>query len=217
MKKQNSILKNQNGFLTIDFIFSMVIAVCMSMMLFALCFTLSTVEIAQYVAYSVARSYHTGQIDSDAQEQAGRAKLQKILSSTTFGQLFNKQYGWFELSNLEIKKGLTTSDQFAEYSPEKSNNRLPQTGVRLTLTAKILNFKVGPLGSSSSENDGLFTTRVTGLLFREPTVKECQAQMAYGSRYQAILDLDDRYQRLMDQQTSKPTPTDYLPLEDNGC
>jgi hypothetical protein len=215
-KKKFSFAQNQKGFLTPDFLMSMVIAITVSMMLFVLCFTLSTIEVAQYVTFSVARSYSVGNVDSQAQIQKAQDKFAQILKSTTFGQLFNKNYGWFSLSNLEIKTG-EGGDQFSEYPLSPAENRLPQTGVRLTFTAKILDFKVGPLGRSSDQNDGNFSSKISGLLFREPTMQECQAQIAESSRYRAIKALDPRFEKLLGQQASAPNSTAYLPLEDNGC
>jgi len=208
--------QNQKGFLTADFLISLVIAITVSMMLFALCFTLSTVEVAQYVAFSVARSYSVGNVDIKSQKIKAQSKFDQIMKATTFGQLFNKQYGWFELSNLEIKTG-ENQEQFDEYPLSASDNRLPQTGVRLTFKAKILNFQVGPLGKSSDQNDGNFSTKITGLLFREPTMEECQDQMKVNSRYKAIKELDKRFEQLLQAQSTKADDSAYLPMEDNGC
>jgi len=206
---QKGRLRNNSGFLSADFLFSIIIGITVSLMLFTICFTFTTVEIAQYVAFSVGRAHSAAHEDEQKQAQMANNKYEYLTKKTMIGLLFRPS-GWFELKRPDIRSGLNNQN-FSEY-PYKEN-RIPQTGVRMDFVAKIMNFKVAFLGKSS-EDDTPFTARVTGLLFREPTSKECQEQMKNTNRYSAILNLDQRFNVLDPSRGNNPS---YFPLEDNGC
>ncbi|MEK6772657.1 MAG: hypothetical protein AABY64_01845 [Bdellovibrionota bacterium] len=208
-QKQNR-LNNNAGFLSADFLFSIVIGITVSMMLFALCFTFSTIEISQYVAFSVSRAHMAGHDDPDKQTLMANNKYEYLTKKTMIGLLFRPN-SWFELRKPDIRSGLDNRTFGADY--EYKDDRVPQTGVRLDFVAKILNFNVAFLGKSS-EDDKPFTARVTGLLFREPSSKECREQMKNINRYSAILNLDRRFGVLDSSRGNNPA---YFPLEDNGC
>lgn len=202
-------IRNQKGFLSADFLFSLIIGITVSMMLFAVCFTFSAIEVAQYMAYATARSYNVGHDDVDKQQEMARNKFEYLMTKTYMGNFFGGD--WFELKNLQIKTGLN-GDQFSEYTYKE--NRVPQTGVRLDFVAKIMSFKVSFLGNSSEDADKTFSARVTGLLFREPSSSECRDQMKGQARGRAIIQLDSRYSVLDSAGGSNPK---YFGLEDNGC
>lgn len=210
IQKSKKFVRNNGGFLSADFLFSLIIGITASMMLFALCFTFSTIEIAQYVAFSVARAHLAGHEQVERQTLLANNKFEHLTKRTMLGLLFRKG-GWFELKPPEIRNGINNNDFSSDY--EYKENRVPQTGVRLEFTAKILNFKIPFLGKSS-EDDKPFSAKVTGLLFREPTSQECRDQLKNTSRYRAILNLDRRFSALDPSQGSNPA---YFPLEDNGC
>lgn len=199
---------NNRGFLSADFLFAMVIGTTVSMMLFVICFTFSSVEVAQYIAYSTARAQSAGHDDPTKQEEMAKKKFDYLIKKSYMGSLFRG--AWFELKNLEIRNGYN-GNQFPEY--EYQENRLPQTGIRLDFTAKIMKFKIPFLGASDEEGT-TFKSKVTGLLFREPSSQECREQMRNINRYKAILTLDSRFSRLDSSYGNNPN---YLPLEDNGC
>ncbi len=210
IQKRSSCLNNNGGFLSADFLFSLILGITVSMMLFALCFTFSTIEIAQYIAFSVSRAHMAGHEDSDKQIMLANNKYDYLTKKTILGLLF-RPGSWFELKAPDIRNGINGNDFQSDY--QYNENRVPQTGVRLEFTAKILNFKVAFLGKSS-EDDKPFTARVTGLLFREPTSKECREQFKNINRYGAILNLDRRFSVLDPSRGNNPA---YFPMEDNGC
>lgn len=202
-------MSNQRGFLSADFLFSIIIGITVCMMLFAMCFTFTAIEVAQYMAFSVARAYSAAHADQQKQDEMARKKFDELMNKKYIGNFFKGN--WFELKNLQIKSG-ENNQQFTEY--EFQTNRVPQTGVRLDFTAKVLNFRVSFLGSSSEDGNKAFTARVTGLIFREPTTSECRAQLKGESRNRAIINLDPRYSILDPAGGSNPK---YVPIEDNGC
>lgn len=213
IQKKKSHLNNNSGFLSADFLFSLVLGITVSMLLFAACFTFTTIEIAQYIAFSVSRAHMAGHDDPEKQVLMANNKFEYLTKKTMLGLLF-RQGSWFELKKPDIRNGLNKNDFSSDYPYFNSGDaRIPQTGVRLDFVAKVLNFKVAFLGKSS-EDDKPFTARVTGLLFREPSSKECREQMKNTNRYSAILSLDSRFSVLDPSQGSNPA---YFPLEDNGC
>lgn len=206
-------MNNNKGFLSADFLFSLVLGITLSMMLFAMCFTFSTIEIAQYIAFSVSRAHMAGHENPEKQLELANHKFDYLTKKTILGLLFRKG-SWFELKRPDIRNGLDNKDFSSDYPySSAAEGRLPQTGVRIDFVASILNFRVAFLGKSS-EDDKPFTARITGLLFREPSSKECREQMKGLNRYNAILNLDRRFLALDPSGGNNPA---YFPLEDNGC
>ena len=50
-------IRNQRGFITIDFLFSLVLVLGFSALLFIMTFTLLVAEVTQYITYAAARNY----------------------------------------------------------------------------------------------------------------------------------------------------------------
>ena len=205
-------IRNSRGFLTAEFLFSLILCAGLCMVLFALNFSLSMAEVAQYIAFSTARAHAAAQYDQATQTQKGKDKFAQLINLPALKPLFNNPNGgWFKLSGLDIRGGGNSGSDFGdEYTYVE--NRVPQVGVRINFTASVLNMKVPFLGSTSSDANGEgFTAKVTGLLIREPTQEECM-ELQVKARYSAILNLDPRYKVLGGRGEG-----DYFPMEDNGC
>lgn len=201
---------NQKGMVSADFLFSMIIASVLCMVLFCVCFTFSVVEVAQYIAFSVSRAHAAGHVDISKQVQMAQNKFKVLSNSKAIGVLFKN--GWFELRGPDIRSGGETGSTFGEYPAAPEDIRgVPQIGVRLQFIAKLLNVKFAFLGSTS-EDDSDFSANVTGLLIREPTQQECQKQMQRDIRYKAILALDPNRFSLANGFANK-----YTAVEDSGC
>ncbi|XGC80963.1 hypothetical protein ACES2L_00515 [Bdellovibrio bacteriovorus] len=214
MIKQRAFLKplqNNRGMLTAEFIFSIVLCAGLCIVLFSLNFTLSMAEVAQYIAFSSARAHAAGHVDIEKQEQLGREKFTELINNPVLKPIFNAtEGGWFKLTDLEVRGGGPSGRSFNdEY--KTTENRMPQVGVRFNFKARILNMKVPFLGATSEDPDAGFNAKVTGLLIREPTQKECR-ELQIRQRYTAILDLDPRYKILGASGANK-----YQLMEDNGC
>lgn len=199
-----------------DFLFAMTLAAVLCMLMFAFTTTLSMIQISQYVAFSAARAQAAAHQEPSRQIELARAKFESFRNSRSFpalAPLFNN--GWFEIDpkNLEIKTGGSDGDFNDDYGYQ--NNTLPQTGVRFQLQAKILMMNLPLMGQVTQEDD--FTTYVTGFIFREPTASECREQMEFDQRFNAILGLDGRFNRMIGTPASAGPAGAYLPLEDNGC
>ncbi|WP_347357847.1 hypothetical protein [Bdellovibrio sp.] len=202
-------LRNERGMISAEFIFAIVISVGLCIVFFALNFTLSMAEVAQYIAFSASRAHAAAHVDQTKQEQMGKEKYLALINNPVLKPLFNKpDGGWFQLSpQLEIRGGGTGNNFADEYKGEEG--RVPQVGVRFDFKPKLLSLKVAFLGSTSEDDSG-FSAKVTGFLIREPSRQECwEGQIK--KRYSALLDLDPRYKELGNN------TGDYIPMEDNGC
>lgn len=212
-KKTNTfrILVNEKGFLAADFLFSIVIASGLCVVFFCVTFTLSMVEVGQYIAYSVTRAHMAGHKTQDDQEKAAKTKFNSLQKNKVLNPLFSN--GWFEITNLDVRGAGTTGKDFSERYPGEGepSRGVPQVGVRLNFEAKMLDIKVPLLGSTDPEGNG-FKTFLTGLMIREPTVEECQNQIK-NDRYKAILGLDPRFEQI----AGSASESEYVPMEDNGC
>lgn len=216
-QRRKNILRNRQGFLSVDFLFAMILAAVMCMLMFAFTTTLSMIEIAQYIAFSTARIHAAAHETPEIQQQLARAKFESYKSARLFPSLSRLLTNdWFDMDSksLEIKAGGSSGTFNSDYGFEP--DRLPQTGVRFRLQAKLLKMNLPFMGSIDRDDE--FSTRLTGFIFREPSAKECRDQMTYEARFRTILNLDPRFNRLIGDQRQVDSPqTSYFPLEDNGC
>jgi hypothetical protein len=198
-------MKNQNGFVTAEFMFAIIIATCMTILTFALTFTLSTVEIVQYMVFSASRAHAAANFDVDSQQKAARDKYNSLIGNKTFAPLF--QNGWFEApaSKLEIRSGNGVNFE-QEYSP---TSRPAAQGVRVTFKANLLELKLPLVGDVTSPSGNGFEAKVNALLIREISQKECLEYM--DQRVDSLWNLSPGIQRFR-YQSSYVTP-----WEDNGC
>lgn len=204
-------IKNNRGLVSADFIFSFVVAAGVFVVLFALTFTFSMVEVAQYIVFSASRAHAAAHVDQDQQEQMGKDKFKELIDNKVLASLF-KNSSWFALTNLDLRgggpKGKTFNDEYSGY-----NDRIPFIGARADFEAKALNMRVGLLGNTASD-DG-YKAKITAFLIREPTQKECM-ELQIKNRYRAILELDQRYKGNGTTNALNHV-TEYIPMEDNGC
>lgn len=204
-------LRNSKGFLSADFLFSIVIASCLCAVFFSLSFTLSMVEIGQYIAFSVSRAHAAAHKTQEDQEKAAKDKFASLQKNKVLAPLFSN--GWFEIGALDIRGGGPGGKDFGDRYPKPGDGTrgVPQTGIRLNFEAKLLDLKVPLLGPTDPDGNG-FKAFLTGLMIREPTTKECRDQIKT-QRYKAILNLDKRFEGIAGTGSQK----DYIPMEDNGC
>ncbi|MCK6599037.1 MAG: hypothetical protein L6Q37_11790 [Bdellovibrionaceae bacterium] len=210
--KKNIIKLNQNGFLTIDFSFAILFSVGISVIFFVLAFTLSTAEIAQYIAFSIGRTYSAGHVNRESQKELANLKWNQLMNQSRMGKLFKQ--GWFELSkdNPFIRSG-HQGEIFTGYTSQPEGLRLITTGVRLVFKTNLFDLKLGNLGSTNPTGE-TFTAKVTGFMMRNPNQEECQNFMEVQKRHRAIIELDKRYQNY---DRSPGSNEKYAPMEDNGC
>ncbi|ASD65274.1 hypothetical protein [Bdellovibrio bacteriovorus] len=209
-KSFSSTIQNERGMISAEFIFAIVIAAGLCIVFFALNFTLSMAEVAQYIAFSASRAHAAGHIDQDKQEQMAKDKYLSLINNRELKPLFNKpDGGWFVLSPQIDVRGGGESGRTFDSDYRYTEERVPQVGVRFDFTAKLLSLKVAFLGPTN-EDDAGFSAKVTAFLIREPTQKECY-ELQIKRRYEAVLNLDQRFKEMARDTAG------YVPSEDNGC
>ncbi len=192
-------IKNQKGLITLDFVFALTLAMGFSAILFAMAFTLSVVEITQYITFASARSYFLGHTSQDNQRALAEKKYNNLVTNNVLGSFYRN--GWFEL------KGPDINDFTSDYT--NSDKGAPFIGVRVQLNAKMLAFRI-PLYGSTTEDDDAFKTNIGSFLSREPTSDECLVFME--NRFRAIKQIDpSRFNSATNISSQIPIITD------NGC
>lgn len=205
-------MSGQKGFITTEFLFAIVIAFGMSMLTFAMTFTLSTVEVAQYIVYSAARAQAAGNLDKQSQIDEARLKYDSLATDKKLSSLFSN--GWFSISKkseLEVKPGSGGATANFGNDYQKGGYDTFQ-GVRTTFIAKILELNVPFLGKVTPD-DGGFKTRILALMIREPSHQECvefmkERVVQFGSNP----SFDSRFGPFLSKSKDPP-----IPWEDNGC
>ena len=192
------ILKNESGALTLDFIFAFSLTFALTLILFAVSFSLATFEVTQYVTFATARTYSGGHQTESLQRDKATEKFNQLTKKTpVISSLYNG--GWFELKKFEI------ADFNSEYDIGDTR-RQTFIGARVELNAKVLEFRLPLLGNTFDEEDG-FTSRFASFLLRSPSYSECYDNFN-----------KKRYQNIREKlgYNQAPQVNEYF-ITDNGC
>lgn len=197
-------MKNQSGFITVDFLFAFVLILGFSALLFALTLTLTVVEIAQYSTFASARVYMAGHKSEEIQRQLA---VDKYLELTTKNKVFAPFFknGWFTVQP-EPWVG-----NIVGLIPEYANQHNAFWGTATTFAAPILSFEIPFVGSTDPEDRG-FQTKIGSYLGREPTSAECTAFVR--NRWNAIRTLRPSSGVSYETHTN---PAGYTAFIDDGC
>jgi hypothetical protein len=201
-------MKNEAGFLSLDFIFALMIVVGFSIVLFALSFTLSIVEIAQYITFSSARSFYSAHFTKDDQIQMGTKKYQELLEQPAIKPLF-RPGGWFEL---QTPDGAPVGDYnriYAAKGVQSTGSGFSFFGSRIRLVANIMDLRF-PIIGTTSDSPGAFSANVSSYISREPTEQECREGFE-NLRYKQIMELSNVYKNPANDGSG------FTPIVDNGC
>jgi len=196
-EKNPKLLKNQKGFLTLDFLFSSLIFGIFASLFFGIAMTFSIVEVIQYMTFSSARSYSMADISETDQVDRGRQKFERLSGTPAFRPLVSN--GWFELGDVQLAD---FNEELAS-DADVTDDAETFVGARVQLNAPILFKRLPALGATASDRDTFFAT-IQSFLGREPTQDECQ--LFTGQRIEPIAEI------------YSATDTDAYALQtDNGC
>lgn len=202
---------NQRGVITVDFLFSIVLVLGFSGLLFVLSFTLSIASVTQYVTFAAARNYAVAHVDKETQEARAQAKYTELLNNSVLKPLYTN--GWYA-----VDAQLSIGDQ-TKFVPgwEAAIGGVNEFwGVGTNFTAKVLDFHIPFFGSTTPDDGGPkgqgFKTYLSSMLGREPTEAECIEFTA--ARWEAIRGLAVSNGVAYSQGTST---TGYYPMTDDGC
>lgn len=193
-------LGNERGSLTIDFLFATVLVMGVSGLLFALCFTLTVVEISQYIAFSTSRNYASSHFNEETQKAMAESKFNQLVFESPWKVLF-KRDGWFNLSYIN------TGDFREEYPNDITEDNAKFWGTVLEIESKVLDFKIPFYGSTNPE-DNAFKAKITSFLGRESTAEECVD--FHNQRFEEIKKLNTKFGTNI---PNKQVASFY----DNGC
>lgn len=201
-------IKNERGLITVDFMFSLVLIMGMSALLFVLTFTLSIASVTQYLTFAAARNFAVAHVDQAAQAQRAQAKYLELLNNPVLKPLFTN--GWFQVDGQ-----VTVGDQRQMIAGADGDSFSLFWGAGTSFTARILDFHIPFFGSTVPDGDGRgsgFRTYISTNLGREPTSAECIEFTA--GRWTAIRNLQ------VSGGASYSTGTGaqgYFPMTDDGC
>ncbi len=201
-------MRDQRGFMTMDFIFAIVLIMGFWMLLFAISMTLTTASVVQYVTFSAARNYFAAHASPTMQVEKAEQKYRELIENGVIRPLVKN--GWFEIYDQPSVGNI--AEQRPGYDTTMSNQYF---GVGTNFTARILDFKIPFFGSTDPEGDGTgqgFQTFLASFLGREPTAQECWKFTA--ERWKAI--------RRLSVSNGAPYSTEtedgaYNIVEDSGC
>ncbi len=160
-------LCSNHGLISIDFLFGFLLSFAFLIVFFALAYSLTIVEVVQYIAFASSRTYMAADIDMNAQKANAQAKAESLIKGK-FAQYMGPS--WFAIgsgANL-IKTIANDSSVNAKGGPEYF------VGVQIPLTIRLLDFRIPFFGRTKATNAGEgFQTQVSSYLIREPTEREC--------------------------------------------
>lgn len=163
---KNTILRNEKGILTIDFLFAFIMVFGFTAILYSFAFTLSVAEVVQYISYATARNYNLAHLDETQQRERGQQKFQELSQNPSIAALISA--GWFQIGDAQI------GDFNDDYPGDNGLDSANFIGVRIPFSAPVLYKRIPFLGTTGNDPDG-FTANINSYLAREPTFQECEA------------------------------------------
>ncbi len=199
---------NQKGFLTVDFLFAVIVCIGCLMFLLRVSISLVSTQVAQYIVYAAARAHSAGDISKQDQVDAGELKYQDLLKEAGLVAGLLKP-------GENIQKSGVIGNFNAIYSPSSddgsSESGTPFIGARSEIKLSRLGMSIPFLGKTS-DGEEEFKAYVNAMLFREPSSEECQKFFKKEHRYDIILKRDGaRFSQASGFSSA------YVPMEDSGC
>lgn len=219
---KSSALNNQSGFIIADFLFAFTLVISCGIIIFALSFSLATVEISQYIVWSTARSYSAGNISEAKANQEAISKFNNLADRFPLltGRGNSSGTAWFILNNIAVGNLVAgiDGDLMAKLGSDKDNKagdgekRQPWVGAKADLEFKLLaSIRVPFLGPVANKSDKNFKFPIRAFIIRSPSQTECYNFFSAGNRF------TNGIQKLEPQMNSVGSSSGYVPMEDNGC
>ena len=203
---RKNILKDEAGLITLDFIFALSMAFSFSVIFFAIAFTLSMVEVGQYVTYATARAYLGAHETESLQQQIAKQKFDDVISGGALKRLVGNGNGkgWIKLG----PPSLGDHNQNNEYGELEKNDNDVFVGAQVPFEARVLNLKLPVLGATAQDSETGKAT-LNAYLMREVSSEECRTNFVQ-RRYSKLRAIDPSYGKIKSQ-----TPEVFI--SDNGC
>lgn len=211
--------------MTAEFLFAFTMVIGSGILIFALTFALTTVEIAQYIVWSAARTHAAGmKVPSDAKTYA----TQKYTNLTAAYPLLTGEGAdspWFRMAKASepndfaigdisdmIKKKDSAIDKDNAADPG-GEARHPWIGVESSIDLILFKGLQVPFLGKVTESPQEFKFPIRAVLFRHPSYDECRNFFL------------EKYNSGIKKMTGEPQwnnlensdPSKYYAMEDNGC
>lgn len=192
-------LRDESGIITLDFIFALTLSFGFAIIFFAMSFTLSMVEMSQYITFAAARAYNGANVSREAQEDLARKKYAELKASPMIKTILATK--WITLGDVQL--GDFSDDGYDNSQPDFS----VYVGARVPFKANVLNMRIPVLGNTIDDSSTGSAT-LNAYLMREVSTQECRENFT-NARYEKIRQLDSRYGALPNAPAAIIT--------DNGC
>lgn len=218
--------------MTAEFLFAFTMVIGCGILIFGLTFSLTTIEIAQYIVWSSARAHAVGNDQTNDSKTAGENKYKSLTAAFPLLTGNGANAPWFKMpttTDSDFAIGdLSTAIRIRSSDPQidKDNaidsggeSRHPWVGVQSSIDLILFKSMQIPFLGRVAKNPGDFTFFVRGILFRHPSVEECQNFFATPTGL-------TKFTRGVKKIPGEPKwsdgfagqiPTQYSPNEDNGC
>lgn len=215
-------LKNQSGFMTAEFLFAFTMVIGSGIIIFALTFSLTTIEIAQYIVWSSARSYAVGHASLAEATTAAENKYKNLTAAFPLLTGNGSDSPWFRMPTVNDRPEFDVGDLSrymgkGEIDPENKIDleaRHPWYGVQSSIDLILFKGLQVPFLGRITETPDEFIFPVRGLLLRHPSIEECQT--FFTNKYkEGIKRINGENWNNLVQDASDVSA--YYPIEDNGC
>lgn len=226
IKNNSNILASEAGFLTAEFLFSFTLVIGSGIVIFAFTFALASVEIAQYITWSAARAYASGNVDAASARSDALLKYNNLTAGFPAITGNGVDTPWFGMT-LDTIDDLSSKINEAEKENIDINSkqaRHPWYGVRAKIDLKLFkNLQIPFLGKVTND-PSTFEINVSSVLLRNPSVDECKKFFDYDNKFaQGIKKM--KVDSGSGSSTFEAVVTDpadakregYVMSEDNGC
>ncbi|AGH96585.1 hypothetical protein [Pseudobdellovibrio exovorus] len=225
MKRNPRRHNGNSGFIIADFLFAFVMVIGTGIFIFALTFSLATIEVAQYIVWSTARNYSAANLNEPAAQQQARQKFENLTAAFPLLTGNGADSPWFQLSSDSLVIGdLAKLDTklMEDLSDEDRFNlsRQPWTGASARINLRLFASLKVPFLGPVAEDKSLFEFPVRAFIIRHPRRDDCQRFF-----YQQRFDLGIKQLENGNLEGFSGTPSTLSTIsnvsnglgEDNGC
>ena len=228
MKTFSQLPKNNSGFMTAEFLFAFTMVIGSGILIFALTFALTTVEISQYIVWSAARAHAAGAITAGDSRSAGETKYTNMTAAFPLLTGNGSDSPWFKMPTIseadnfaigDISELIKRKDSAVDKTNSASPNgeaRHPWIGVQSSIDLVLLKSVNVPFLGKITESPDDFNFPVRAVLFRHPSYIECY-EFTKAKFSKGVQQMLPENSGLQNKRWNTFSDSDYEPMEDNGC
>lgn len=215
--------------MTAEFLFAFTMVIGAGVLMFALTFALTTVEISQYIVWSAARSYAVGNKLVGDSKTLGETKYRNLTAAFPLLTGNGADSPWFKMGKVEdgdvtvgdisLKMKLKDPALDPENKDPGGEARQPWLGVESTIDLILFKGLQIPFLGKITESPDDFKFPVRAVLLRHPSYQECRdffTQRFEKGIQQMPAENGDGTQRAKNWK-DLGSAGQYAVTEDNGC